>query len=265
MRKAILSLACVLLFSGAAFAASAADITYLSGRYIATDAAIAESSLTSIEPYEEVHLLFLCVSADTATVAVSPSPNDFKKTENVSASRGKGATTTFVLTGEQEVTVTVTATFGAETYSRDFSVKAKAGTAPAVTGIGLFTVLDLTLRTELSITLAEGDAETVFYEVSPSNAGNKNVTVVSSNEAVATVAARPGNDMGYNITAHKTGNAVITFTTEDGGFVAHCNVGVESASSGGGGSGGDGGGGCSVAGFGLLAALALAGLTMKKR
>ena len=64
------------------------------------------------------------------------------------------------------------------------------------------------------------DTEQLTAMVLPSNATNKNVTWISSNEMVATVSA------SGLITATGEGTAIITVTTEDGGFKATCNVEV---------------------------------------
>lgn len=61
--------------------------------------------------------------------------------------------------------------------------------------------------------------------VYPDNASNKNVTFTSSDEAVVKV------DETGKITALKTGVAVVTVTTQDGGFTAICKVEVKDESS----------------------------------
>ena len=71
-----------------------------------------------------------------------------------------------------------------------------------------------------SITLTEGDSQTLTATVYPSNATNKNVSWKSSDESVATVS-------NGKVTALKAGTATITVTTEDGGKTATCQVTVE--------------------------------------
>ena len=73
---------------------------------------------------------------------------------------------------------------------------------------------------ETSITLLEGETQTLVATVSPEDAGNKNVTWESSDESIATV-----DDTG-KVTAVARGNATITVTTEDGGLTATCDVKV---------------------------------------
>jgi uncharacterized protein YjdB len=72
-----------------------------------------------------------------------------------------------------------------------------------------------------SLSLTEGGNETLTATVLPSNATNKNVTWSSSNSAIATV------DNNGKVTALAAGTAIITATTQDGGFTATCNITVE--------------------------------------
>jgi uncharacterized protein (TIGR02145 family) len=81
--------------------------------------------------------------------------------------------------------------------------------AIAVTGVSL---------NETTLSLAEGDSETLTATVSPANATNKTVTWSSNNSAVATV------DVSGKVTALKAGSAVITVTTSDGDRTATCTV-----------------------------------------
>jgi|GEM_PF-614699 len=80
-------------------------------------------------------------------------------------------------------------------------------------------VTSVTLNME-TLTLTEGDTETLVATINPDDADNQNVSWESSNEAVATVSA---NGL---VTAVAEGNAVITVTTEDGGKTATCTVTV---------------------------------------
>ncbi|ANQ52623.1 T9SS type A sorting domain-containing protein [Flammeovirga sp. MY04] len=76
--------------------------------------------------------------------------------------------------------------------------------------------------TQLSI--EEGNTDIVVASVLPNNASNTNVTYSSNNTSVASV-----NNSGL-ITAVNAGTAVITVTTQDGGFTDQVNVTVTSAS-----------------------------------
>ena len=86
-----------------------------------------------------------------------------------------------------------------------------APTTIAVTGVEL---------DKNSITLNEGETETLTATVLPTNATNKNVTWTSSNNAVAKIS----NGV---VTAVSEGTATITVTTEDGNHTATCQVTVE--------------------------------------
>ncbi len=66
-----------------------------------------------------------------------------------------------------------------------------------------------------------GYTGTLTSTVLPSDATNKKVTWSTSNKAVATV------DQNGKVTGVKTGTAVITCTTKDGGFKASCTVTVK--------------------------------------
>ncbi len=72
-----------------------------------------------------------------------------------------------------------------------------------------------------SLTLTEGDSETLTATVTPVTAADKSVTWTSSDETVATV------DQTGKVTAVKEGTATITVTTTDGGKTAACEVTVE--------------------------------------
>ena len=63
-------------------------------------------------------------------------------------------------------------------------------------------------------TILVGEVETFTVTISPANATNRNVTWISSNEAVATV------DNTGKVSAITIGTATITVITEDGGYTA---------------------------------------------
>ena len=104
-------------------------------------------------------------------------------------------------------TITVTTEDGGKTATCQVTVNAKVYNVESVS-------LDKT-----SITLTEGDSQTLTATVSPSNATNKNISWSSSNTSVATV----NNGV---VTAIKAGTATITVTAEDGGKTATCQVTV---------------------------------------
>lgn len=70
------------------------------------------------------------------------------------------------------------------------------------------------------LTLTAGEMSTLVPTVEPYTAINKNVSFESSNPAVVSV--RPSGLLN----AHTAGTAVITVTTQDGGFTATCTVTV---------------------------------------
>ena len=70
-----------------------------------------------------------------------------------------------------------------------------------------------------SMTLVEGDSQTLIATISPSNAENQKVLWSSSNSSVATV--KEGV-----VTAIKPGSATITVKSDDGGKTATCEVTV---------------------------------------
>jgi uncharacterized protein YjdB len=70
------------------------------------------------------------------------------------------------------------------------------------------------------IEMQPGDTRMLNATVTPANATNKAVTWLSDNEAVATVSAG-------TVTAHATGTAVIQAITNDGYYIATCNVTVK--------------------------------------
>jgi len=76
------------------------------------------------------------------------------------------------------------------------------------------------LLNKASTNLAVGGTETLFANIEPLNATNKNVTWISGNDTVATVSER-----GL-VTGVSAGTATIIVTTKDGGYQATCTVTV---------------------------------------
>jgi hypothetical protein len=74
-----------------------------------------------------------------------------------------------------------------------------------------------------STTIGIGQQETLVATVQPSDATNKNVTWSTNNASVATVSAT-----GV-VTGVSVGTAIITVTTQDGGYTANCTVTVTAA------------------------------------
>ena len=149
---------------------------------------------------------------ETLTATVKPDNADNRKVTwssdktEVATVDGDGKVTA-VKAGE--AVVTVTTEDGGKTATCKVTVKAKAVNVTEVT-------LD---KTEL--TLTEGGTETLTATVKPDNADNRKVTWSSDKTEVATV------DGDGRVTAVKSGEAVVTVTTEDGGKTASCKVTVK--------------------------------------
>ena len=147
--------------------------------------------------------------SETLTATVSPSnatnKNVIWKSSNTSVATVNNGVVTAIKAGT--ATITVTTDDGGKTATCQVTVNARIYNVESVS-------LDKT-----SITLTEGDSETLTATVSPSNATNKNVIWKSSNTSVATV----NNGV---VTALKAGTATITVTAEDGGKTATCQVTV---------------------------------------
>ncbi|MDO4416289.1 MAG: Ig-like domain-containing protein, partial [Erysipelotrichaceae bacterium] len=90
----------------------------------------------------------------------------------------------------------------------------KEHSAVAVTGISLD-------QTELVLNV--GESRKLNASVTPGNADNKKVSWTSNDETIAAVLANG------TVNALSKGSAVITVTTEDGGFTAECRVTVNEA------------------------------------
>ena len=84
--------------------------------------------------------------------------------------------------------------------------------------IAPITVSSVTLDTT-SMTLIEGDSQTITATISPSDAENKTILWISSNSSVASV-------RGGVVTAIAPGTATITAKTDDGAKTATCKVTV---------------------------------------
>ena len=107
--------------------------------------------------------------------------------------------------------VTVIFVFGCKPEEPDTPDTPAPPTTVVVTGVSL---------NKTSLTITEGENETLSATVAPSNATNTAVSWSSSNTGVATV-------NNGQVTAVKAGTATITVTTSDGGKTASCSVTVE--------------------------------------
>ena len=84
----------------------------------------------------------------------------------------------------------------------------------------MISVTGVSLNTS-SLTMTEGDTQTLTATVSPSNATDKSVTWSSNNTSIATVSS------SGVVTAKSPGTATITVRTNDGGKTATCTVTVK--------------------------------------
>lgn len=108
-----------------------------------------------------------------------------------------------------------TAVITAATVDGSYKSQTTVVIPQAVTGVSLN-------KTETTISVI-GSGDVLVATVLPENATNKNVTWSSSNPSVATV------DQSGNVTPVSVGNTIITVETEDGGYIATCNVYVVSS------------------------------------
>ncbi len=145
----------------------------------------------------------------TLTATINPSNATNKnvswKSSNTSVATVSNGKVTAVKAGS--ATITVTTEDGGKTATCEVTVNAKVY---PVTGVSL---------DKTSHEMTEGDEVTLIATINPSNATNKNVSWKSSNTSVATVS-------NGKVTAVKSGTAIITVTTEDGGKTATCEVTV---------------------------------------
>ena len=104
----------------------------------------------------------------------------------------------------------------------DITVKTEDGgkTATCAVTVNPISVTGVSLN-QTSLTMTEGDTQTLTATITPSNATDKSVTWSSSNTSVATVSS------SGVVTAKAAGSATITVTTTDGGKKATCSVTVQ--------------------------------------
>ena len=158
-------------------------------------------SYLELHPGENSTLAAIITPSDATDKNVTWSTSDAK------VATVTGGKVTAVAPGTATITV-VTADGG---YRDNCTVSVVA--APVVIDVtGVF-------LNETSLNLEEGKSETVFAVVMPVNATNRNVAWKTSDASVAAVE-------DGKITALSPGTAVITVTTEDGGYTAECAVTV---------------------------------------
>ncbi len=185
------------------------------GRYTATSAI---TVTTGTVPVTGVTVAPASASVNTGgtvqlTASVVPS-NATNQTVTWSSSNPAHATVSAngQVTGVSEGAAVITATAQDGGYTATSAITVTSGTVP-VTGVTVAPV---------SASVNTGGTVQLTASLVPSNATNKTVTWSSSNPAHATVSA---NGL---VTGVSAGSAVITATTQDGGYTATCNVSVTS-------------------------------------
>ena len=158
---------------------------------------------------DQTSLTMIPGDTQTLTATVTPS-NASDKTVTWTSSNTSVATVSSsgVVTAKTggSATITVTTNDGGKTATCAVTVNVP------VTGVSL---------NKNSLTLSEGDSQTLTATVAPSNATDKTVAWASDNEAVAVVTT------AGVVVAKTPGNAVITVTTNDGAKTASCAVSVK--------------------------------------
>lgn len=149
---------------------------------------------------------YVVASGTTTVPTVTATPSD----------SGANAVVTQATSIPGTAAILVTAADGAQqTYRVSFAF---ATSAVSVTGVSLNKTAD---------TIGVGKSDTLTATVEPSDATDSGITWSSGNPSVA------GVDSNGMVTAVAPGSALITATTEDGGFTATCTVTVWSGSTGG--------------------------------
>jgi uncharacterized protein YjdB len=131
--------------------------------------------------------------------------------KDLSWSSNNAAVATVDQAGDVTAVGTGTAIITAVSFNGTVSTCKIVVTQP-VTGISL---------NKSNLTLSNGTTDTLTATVAPENASNKKYTWSSSDETVTKV------DQSGKVIAFKTGTAIITATTEDGGKIATCKVTVK--------------------------------------
>ena len=150
-------------------------------------------------------------NSETLTATISPSDATNKSVTWTSSN-------TSVATVSSSGSVT-----GVGTGNATITVKTADGSKTATCSVIVkIPVIDVTLN-KTSLSLIEGNSETLTATVAPSDATNKSVTWISSNTSVATVSS---SGVVQGIAA---GTAIITVKTADGNKNATCTVTVTPA------------------------------------
>ena len=151
--------------------------------------------------------------SETLTATVLPEEADDKtvtwfSSDESAASVGADGKVTALKSG--------TAVITAKTNDGGYTAECTVTVTTPVTGVSL---------NRTTLTLMEGNSETLTASVAPEDADDQTVTWSSSDESVASV------DANGKVTAVHAGTATITVTTTDGSFTAECTVTVKEAGS----------------------------------
>jgi len=180
---------------------------------IATCVVIVSKKVISVTGVALNHTSLTLTEGETQNLVATVSPSNASNKDVTWTSNNTNVATVSssgVVTAKKAGTATITVTTVDGNKTAACSVTVQAAVVP-VTGV----TLDNT-----SLTMTEGDTQTLVATIAPSNASNKDVTWSSNNTTVATVSS------SGVVTAKKAGTARITVTTADGGKTATCNVTV---------------------------------------
>lgn len=148
---------------------------------------------------------------------------------------GKNKNATLVLTVEPENftdevvwncsdTSIVTISDAGKVYTKkvgEATITVTVGNVSATCKVSVVTPITALSLSQTTLSVEEGATTTLTANITPTNAGNKNLTWASSNESVATV------DANGVVTAVSIGTATITATTQDGSNLsASCEITV---------------------------------------
>lgn len=147
---------------------------------------------------------------DTAVIHAVVSPSDASN-KNVIWTSSASSVASVDNTGKVTAVGVGTATITVTTVDGGYKTACQFFVTQGVKGISL---------NKTSVFIKPHNQETLSVNFQPTNAANKNIIWTSSNPAVASVSHG-------TITAYKPGTAVITATSEDGGYKAVCTAYVD--------------------------------------
>jgi len=179
---------------------------------IATCVVIVSKKVISVTGVALNHTSLTLTEGETQNLVATVSPSNASNKDVTWTSNNTNVATVSssgVVTAKKAGTATITVT----TVDGNKTATCAVTVVVPVTGVSL---------NYTTLTLTEGQTQTLAATVSPSNATNKSVTWSSNNTTVATVST------SGVVTAKKAGTATITVTTVDGSKTATCSVTVKS-------------------------------------